>query len=462
MPNPVKDFIAGKVAARIKGALPLGAGDRALNRLIGGIVSDPRRSKAIFGEGEVFLIKAALYLSGLRLEPSALEGVGTVHKEQIGVYHFDPNLGKAEKPSPEQMTGLLPAELALPQGLHVPIIVNDESSFSLTREKGTLYLAAGGMRLFPVEYERRPQFYGKKTSGGVEMYKLAQHRLGDELMVTYNTYCHTLKGGNQCRFCSLNANEPLDGLRNGYFIQTPGQIAEIAEAAYGEGIVRRLEITGGILPRREEIGFVLETGRAVKERLGTATVPGGHAVIAPPEDLAQIDELKEAGWEYVFFNLEVWDPHFFAGICPGKAALISREKWLAALEYAVKVFGRGNVNCILIAGLEPMQSYLEGLAYLTGRGIRVDPLPWTPMPGSLLEGHSTPTAQWHIDLAIKTLNLWEQHDWAIRGAAKNGWMHFNDLAAMRLHLRELKAADPDYPLEKDLRYRIAVLGQLGV
>jgi hypothetical protein len=294
------------------------------------------------------------------------------------------------------------------------------------------------------------------------MYKLAQHRLGDELMVTYNTYCHTLKGGNHCRFCSLNANEPLDGLRNGFFIQTPGQIAEIAEAGYGEGMVKRLEITGGILPRREEIGFVLETGRAVKERLGTATVPGGHAVIAPPEDFSQIDELKEAGWEYIFFNLEVWEPHLFEGICPGKAALVGREKWLAALDYAIGVFGRGNVNCILIAGLEPMQSYLEGLEYLTARGIRVDPLPWTPMPGSLFEGHNTPSAQWHTDLAIKTLDLWEQHDWAIKGAAKNGWMHFNDLAAMRLHLRELKAANPDYPVENDLRYRIAVLGQLGV
>jgi biotin synthase-related radical SAM superfamily protein len=452
MSNLIKDFIAGKVAARIKGALPSGSGDKILNRLIGGIVSNPNRSQAIFGEGEVFLIKAALYLSGLRLEPSALEGVGTVYKEQIGVYHFDPNLGRTG--------GLLPSELALPQGLHVPIIVNDESPFSLAREKGTLYLSANGMRLFPVEYEKRPQFYGKKTSDGVEMYRLAQHRLGDELMLTYNTYCCTLKGSRQCRFCSLNANEPLDGLRNGYFIQTPGQVAEIAEAGYREGIVKRLEITGGILPHREEIAFALETGRAVKERLGTATVPGGHAVIAPPDDFSQIDELKEAGWEYVFFNLEVWEPNLFAGICPGKAALIGREKWLAALDYAVKVFGKGNVNCILIAGLEPMQSYLEGLEYLTARGIRVDPLPWVPMPGSLLEGHNSPSARWQIDLVIKTLDLWEHHDWAIKGAAKNGWMHFNDLAAMRFHLKEIKAANPDYILENDLRYRIAVLGQL--
>jgi biotin synthase-related radical SAM superfamily protein len=453
MKNPLKQFASSKITTRIKEALPLGAGDKVLMGVLGRIISNPGRTASVFGAGEIFLIKSALYLTGIRLEPSAYEGVGDQYKEQVGIYHFDPNFGKGGGRA-------LPAELALPQGFHVPIIVNDESAFSLLREKGVLYLSVNGLRLMPVEYEKRPQFYGKKTSDGIDMIKLAQHRLGDELMVTYNTYCHTLQGGNQCRFCALSPHEAMYRGKNSYFIQTPAQIAEIAEAAYGEGIARRLELTGGILPHREEIDFALETGRAVKERLGTKTVPGGHAVIAPPDKLSQIDQLKEAGWEYVFFNLEVWDPRLFAGICPGKEALIGREKWLEALDHAVTVFGKGNVNCILIAGLEPLQSYLEGLSYLTGRGIRVDPLPWTPMAGSLLEGHNTPSAQWHINVVIKTLDFWEDHPWAAEAASKNGWMHFNDLAAMRLSLKKLKEQDPSYPLEEDLRYRLAVLGQL--
>jgi biotin synthase-related radical SAM superfamily protein len=455
MQNGIKNFVARKVSAQIKSALPLGTGDKALLGLIGRVISKPGRQESTFGEGEIFLIKSALYLTGIRLEASAYEGVGEQFKEQVGVYHFDPNFGKGdERP--------LPSELALPLGFHVPIIFSNESPFSLSREKGVLYLSVNGMRLMPVEYEKRPAFYSKKTSDGVDMIKLAQHRLGDELMVTYNTYCHTLKGGNQCRFCALSPHEALYRNGSSFFIQTPEQIAEIAEAAYSEGMVKRLELTGGILPHREDITFALETGRAVKKRLGTNTIPGGHAVIAPPENFSQIDELKEAGWEYIFFNMEVWNPNLFAGICPGKEALIGRDKWLKSLEYAVTVFGKGNVNCILIAGLEPLQSYLEGLEYLTSRGIRVDPLPWTPLPGSLLEGHNTPSAQWHINLVIKTLDLWEQHPWAVEGAAKNGWMHFNDLAAMRLRLKEIKTADPNYPIEEDLRYKLAVLGQISL
>ncbi|MDR3344182.1 MAG: radical SAM protein [Oscillospiraceae bacterium] len=454
MENPIKKLLAGKVASKIKDALPLDAGDAALNGLIGTLIANPGRTEQVFGTGEIFLIKAALYLTGVRLEPSAYVGVGTIHKELIGVYQFDLNLGKTDDRPP------LPSELALPHGLHVPIVVNDASPFSLLREKGTLYLKVSGMKLFPVEYEKRPLFYDKKTSDGIEMWKLAQHRLGDELMVTYNTYCHTLKGGNQCRFCGLNQNEPIHRRKNSYFIQTPEQIAEIAEAAYGEGIAKRLEITGGILPKRAEVDFIIAVGNAVKARLGTKTVPGGHALLAAPNDLSQIDRLKEAGWEYVFFNLEVWNPHFFAGLCPGKEAIVGREHWLKALDYAVEVFGKGNVRSILIAGLEPLNSYLEGAEYLTEHGIFADPSPWMPMPGSLMEGQSTPSAGWHINLLVQTLDLWERHGWDLRDVAKDGWLSFNDLAAMRLQVRRAKEDNPALDLEKDLRYQLSVKGNL--
>ncbi|MDR1733794.1 MAG: hypothetical protein LBR73_02820 [Oscillospiraceae bacterium] len=458
----IKQLLENRVSGQIKKALPLEAGDAALNGLIGRVIADPKRTEQLFGLGEVFLVKAALYLTGVRLEESAFEGVGTVYKEQHGIYQFDFNLN-ADKQNP------LPAELSLPHGLHVPVVVNPQSPFSLSREKGQLYLKANGMRLFPVEYEPRPKFYDLNTSDGIAMWKLAQHRLGDELMVTYNTYCHTLKGGKQCRFCALNANESIAGCRNGMFIQTPAQIAEVAEAGYSEGIVKRLEITGGILPHRAEIPFMIEVAKAVTARLGTKTIPNGHALLAAPNDVADIDRLKEAGWEYVFFNLEVWDENFFKAYCPGKEELIGREHWLKALDYAVRVFGPGNVRCILIAGLEPFQSYMEGAEYLTSHGIFCDPAPWMPMPGSMLEGHSSPSAQWHINLLVKTLDLWEKYgsldahlSCGFSGAlpldtiAKDGWLAFNDLARMRLEVRRQNLP------ESDLRYKLSVKGDLNL
>jgi hypothetical protein len=446
----LQSTIEKRIAGQIAGALPMDSGNTkaapGIDKLLGRIVS--KRGKVLFGEGEIFLVKAALYLTGVRLEPSAYEGVGTAHKELLGVYQFDLNHGKNET--------LLPSELALPHGFHVPINVSQSAPFSLERVKGTLYLKVNGMRLFPVEYEPRPKFYNLNTSDGTPMRFLAQHRLGDELMVTYNTYCHTLKGGNQCRFCSLNAATPVIPKGNGFFIQTPQQIAEIAEAAYAEGAVKRLEITGGILPHREEVEFIIDVGKAVCERLGTKSIPGGHALLAAPNDLRQIDRLKEAGWEYVFFNLEVWNEHLFRGLCPGKEALVGREHWLRALDYAVEVFGPRSVRSILIAGLEPFDSYFEGLQYLTEHGIYADPSPWMPMPGSPMEGQSTPTAQWHIKLLTKTLDYWESQGWDLSEVAKDGWLSFNDLALLRLHARR------DGDGEDSLRYKLAVKGDLAL
>ncbi|MDR2634397.1 MAG: radical SAM protein [Clostridiales bacterium] len=445
-----------RVQNQIKSALPLDSvkNEKAsvFDRLIGRVISKPGRAETLFGEGEIFLIKAALYLTGVSLEESARENVGTVHKELLGVYQYDLNHGKKES--------VLPSELSLPHGFHVPINVNQNAPFSLERAGGTLYLKVNGMRLFPVEYEPRPKFYGLNTSDDVPMRFLAQHRLGDELMVTYNTYCHTLKRGGQCRFCALNSNNAIIPKRNGFFIQKPRQIAEVAEAAYTEGVVRRLEITGGILPNREEVDFIIETGKAVCERLGTKSVPGGHVLVAAPTDFSKIEALKEAGWEYVFFNLEVWNEHLFRGLCPGKESIVGRDTWLKALDYAVQVFGPRNVRSILIAGLEPFDSYFEGLKYLTERGIYADPSPFMPMPGSPMEGQGSPTAQWHINLLARTLDYWESVGWDLREVAKDGWLSFNDLARLRLSVRDFAASHSDADITKDIRYRLAVEGTL--
>jgi hypothetical protein len=80
-----------------------------------------------------------------------------------------------------------------------------------------------------------------------------------------------------------------------------------------------MQISGGVLPDRKEVPYILEVGRAVRDRLGMATIPNGQAALVPPER-GQMEELKEAGWQGVAFNLEVWDPRLWPGIVPGKAA----------------------------------------------------------------------------------------------------------------------------------------------
>jgi hypothetical protein len=215
-----------------------------------------------------------------------------------------------------------------------------------------------------------------------------------------------------------------------------------------------MQVTGGVLRQRAEVGYFLEVGRAMQARLGVKTVPGSQAVLTPTDSLADVDALRDAGWEGVAFNLEVWDERLWPGFVPGKAALLPRERWLAALEHAAKVFGHGHVASVLVAGLEPKRSYLEGIAWLAERGIHGVPIPFAPAPGSALEGHQTPTAAWHLDLLARTLDLWEQHGLAADRHSSGG-LPYADLARMRVSVR----GDPRAGVA-DPRRKLAIEGVL--
>jgi hypothetical protein len=109
---------------------------------------------------------------------------------------------------------------------------------------------------------------------------------------------------------------------------------------------------------------------------------------------------------------------------------------------------------VLVAGLEPKRSYLEGIAWLAERGIHGVPIPFAPAPGSALEGHQTPTAAWHLDLLARTLDLWERHG-LDADRHSSGGLPYADLARMRSAVRADPRAGPDDP-----RRKLAVEGVL--
>ena len=440
------------IKAKFKSALPTYGADRLLLAAMGKIASRPNLAEQAYGEGEVFLIKAGMFMSGVRLTDSAYEGVGTVWKEDQGQYHYNPNAGQRQPRQP-------PHSLHLPHNLYAPLYLHPDSPFVLRRERDTLFLYLEDFRLFPVEFEKRPQYYSRTTSTGVPMAHIGPHRLQRQLLIEYNAYCKYFSDKTQCLFCGIIGEKPLyHGHYQRYFVASPQEIAEVAEAAYGEGACSEMQVTGGVLPDCMEVDYILDVGRAVKERLGVDTIPNSQAVLVPPTP-EKLEELKEAGWQGVAFNLEVWNPRLWPGIVPGKLETLSREGWLDALEQSVRVFGKGNVASVLIAGLEPKESHWEGVEWLAQRGIYGVPIPWDPTPGSLLAGHQTPTAAWHLEVVVKDLDIWDRYDMDPQRHSSGG-LHYADLASMRQHVREVEDSNSDYDFTKDLRYNLAVEGRL--
>lgn len=61
-----------------------------------------------------------------------------------------------------------------------------------------------------------------------------------------------------------------------------------------------------------------------------------------------------------------------------------------------------------VTGIEPKEKTLEGVEYLAGKGILSLTNAWNPNPGSKLEGHRTPSPEWHLDLAKKTYQIFKK------------------------------------------------------
>jgi hypothetical protein len=447
----LREVVERPLRDRLRAAMPRGPGDAALAAILGAALARRPVAERVLGEAETFLLKSALFFAGVRLDRSALAGVGSVWKEDLGQRHYDPDArsGHGE---------LRPQTLLLPHGLSLPLSFCDASPFLLARDGERLVLSLDGLAILPVELERRPAYYARTTRSGLPMAHVGVHRLERQVLVEYNASCKFFAERTACLFCGIIAEPPILKPRHArFFGVTPDEVAEVVEAAYADGAATEMQLTGGVVAGRAEVPYFLEVGRAMRARLGVETVRGSQAVLCPPATLAEIDALRAAGWEGVAFNLEIWDERLWPGIVPGKAALLPRDRWIAALEHAVQVFGKGNVATVLVAGLEPKTSALEGIGWLAERGVYGVPIPWAPAPGSALEGHQSPTAAWHLDLLARTLDLWERHGLAADRHSSAG-LPYRDLARMRAHVREDERAGR--ARRDDLRRRLAFEGRL--
>jgi hypothetical protein len=418
----------------------------ALRRWLG--TRDPGED---LGIAESIMVLAALVLHGTRLDDSAYEGVGERWKEEVQIYFFNPNLALKQRPRPA------PAAVILPHDLYAPLIIRDDAPFLLRRDDGVLRLMLDGQPIATVEYSERPAYYSRTTSTGVEMRFIGANLQRRALELCYNSYCVLFADDGECKFCNIGAERPAWTRRyNSYFVAAPQEAAEVALAAYSDGTCRTLNLTGGILPRRAEIPYLIEVGQALQGAFGSPVIPGGFATLTPPKDLEQIDELYAAGYMYLSFNLEVWDEHARAIYTPGKARMYTRDEWLAAMEHARDVAGPFRVGSAFVAGLEPMESLLEGVEALLQRGIAATPIPWIVMPGSALEGHQSPAGGWHLELFTRVLDLYERYGFPLP-VEESGGNFQTDLALMR---RDLAANAP--VSEHDPRYLIAVKGRWPV
>lgn len=253
--------------------------------------------------------------------------------------------------------------------------------------------------LTAVEILPEPAFYSQVLCDGTPMVRIGQMCSGDRFCYGMTgPYCWFWKHERRCKYCSIGLNAPADASSK----QAAQLLEALAMAANDPILPARHVLLGGGTPVGEDMGSLLasELCRGIKE----VTSLSVYVMICAPLKDHYIDMLHDAGVDELGMNLEFFSDNAWARFIPGKHRHIGKGRYLDALTHAVSVFGPINTRSILMVGLEPPESTIDGAELLASMGVMPILSPFRPLTGTELAhwcGFDA-TMYWEIFQEVRT------------------------------------------------------------
>jgi hypothetical protein len=338
-------------------------------------------------------IKLELLSKGLTFSKGSNKNIGTKHTEKRYMFGYSDRVtGLNELIPPEILIG--ETVIAVHQRIDSPWKV------IIGKQADEFILCHNNQEICKVNYPKRPSFYGIQLSSGVMSEEVATMYGVHVLAFFVRGHCQFYDNGKQCHFCSLNPTRKItkDAIKK--IVPTiASEVSQLALEAYGEEIRYIMYCGGSYWDHDTEVKEYLDIIREINSQVTIPTRIRQHVLSMPPHNLSLLDEMKEAGINDYAFAIEVWDPELFKMICPGKNETYGRKNYLKAFEYAVNVFGEGNVYCVLVGGLEPLESLLNGFRELQGMGVVPSVNVFHPDPKSILHDRAAPDSEYLLEMA---------------------------------------------------------------
>jgi hypothetical protein len=332
-------------------------------------------------------LKVDLMFEGVRYSPAL--GAAAEH----AFPNFYPYRFRSGEPNPtgkDKVT--IPYLMTLADGTLIRIKGSADSAWSIEGDAAAGYrLANDDGRDMPISFEPLPRWMRGQTADGFPMAQAGVSLHGDMAVINIAPGCeYFLARGDageslRCSFCAYGA--PNERVRHyeqriGEAALAPAAVARMQETlaqALSETEIRHIYLVGGSMSdwAREGDRFI-ELARAVQS-VNRHHIPVSCGSGALPD--AQLERLHEEGTvDHVCFNLEIWSQELFAKICPGKQRFVGYARWLASLDKAVSLWGRGRVYSAMVAGIELEPEHgmswegaadlaVEGAEVLCGRGV---------------------------------------------------------------------------------------------
>jgi radical SAM protein (TIGR04043 family) len=243
-------------------------------------------------------------------------------------------------------------------------------------------LLRDGEPVGPVRLPRRPRIYDMQTADGVPYWKIALLHL-DSIASTVVQKCIYWGTHEQCGFCGIELTRGEQTIP----VKTPAQLAEVCTAARDlDGAVDVTLTTGSINRRDRGALYISRCAAAIKEASGLPI----QVQFEPPDDLAVLSHVRDAGVDAVGIHLETFDPDVLATVAPGKAAT-GIDRYFECWARAVEVFGRGAVSTYVILGMgERPELIEEGCRSAIELGVYPFVVPIRPVAGTLMEATPAP------------------------------------------------------------------------
>lgn len=233
-----------------------------------------------------------------------------------------------------------------------------------------------------IEYVAEPAYYRKKMSSGAYVKKYISACGFDELNILPWKGCAI---SQMCKFCGANSFIDKNTL-NAFSLSEHPELWGKYEDTYLTELEEAIQIAQKDECYKEHMHVILIAGnlrdhllnfeseifikiaKKIKPLVEYKASEGIVLVISPPDDMAYLGQMKEAGVSKVVFNLEAITRNGFREFCPGKNSL-GYDYFMQGLEESVKIFGAGNVWSNLVLGLEPNEKVLPLCKTLAEKGI---------------------------------------------------------------------------------------------
>jgi uncharacterized radical SAM superfamily protein len=259
----------------------------------------------------------------------------------------------------------------------------------LHKAGGHYMLRYEGDDVAAVALSPRPDWYEATTSTGKPMTRIGTLQ-GTYLGIYQAKVCEYWTKSPErvnCKFCSVGLNLGVDDADE----KSVDEVMEVIRAARDESGITYVDFNTGHYQGDTYLDILEPYLVRIKKELGLLV---GFQT-PPHRDLSRYDRLRQLGLNRVSFCFEIFHPDVFKAICPGKHAEYGLDYYLEAIRYCAALGRKGPrsepwvTNGEIIAGLEPPESSIRAIDWITSVGAIPTVCVFRPLVGTDLQ-HADP------------------------------------------------------------------------